>query len=190
MQRGRLASAKEDFYPRPPRGGRRAKPQRSVNYENISIHALREEGDEASVTLYFAGDAISIHALREEGDCCSTVSKKATGNFYPRPPRGGRLARFEFTCPDCKNFYPRPPRGGRLAVVEGDGLGLTISIHALREEGDRKATGAKRRGSDFYPRPPRGGRRSPKPSRWKPSNFYPRPPRGGRHGHTDQSMQK
>ena len=38
-----------DFYPRPPRGGRRAKPQRSVNYENISIHALREEGDYSTV---------------------------------------------------------------------------------------------------------------------------------------------
>ena len=40
--------------------------------------------------LRFILHLISIHALREEGDCCSTVSKKATRNFYPRPPRGGR----------------------------------------------------------------------------------------------------
>ena len=43
------ASSRLYFYPRPPRGGRRAKPQRSVNYENISIHALREEGDYSTV---------------------------------------------------------------------------------------------------------------------------------------------
>ena len=36
------------------------------------------------------------------------------------------------------NFYPRPPRGGRLfrGIVRG-GRWL-ISIHALREEGDRR----------------------------------------------------
>ena len=34
------------------------------------------------------------------------------------------------------NFYPRPPRGGRLADRVNVAVGLTISIHALREEGD------------------------------------------------------
>ena len=34
------------------------------------------------------------------------------------------------------NFYPRPPRGGRLPVIPGSPPGLSISIHALREEGD------------------------------------------------------
>ena len=34
-----------DFYPRPPRGGRRWKFVRCVVSEPISIHALREEGD-------------------------------------------------------------------------------------------------------------------------------------------------
>ena len=33
----------------------------------ISIHALREEGDERKFTLSFSSE-ISIHALREEGD--------------------------------------------------------------------------------------------------------------------------
>ena len=33
---------------------------------------------------------ISIHALREEGDRKSQTGKKAKQNFYPRPPRGGR----------------------------------------------------------------------------------------------------
>ena len=55
---------------------------------------------------------ISIHALREEGDYGSRGTACLRGNFYPRPPRGGRLgslppgSRFTY-------FYPRPPRGGR-----------------------------------------------------------------------------
>ena len=34
------------------------------------------------------------------------------------------------------NFYPRPPRGGRRDHPAVSGLSLQISIHALREEGD------------------------------------------------------
>ena len=33
---------------------------------------------------------ISIHALREEGDLGRGSSKQSMANFYPRPPRGGR----------------------------------------------------------------------------------------------------
>ena len=36
---------------------------------------------------------------------------------------------------------------------------LPISIHALREEGDRPQRNGVNYDSDFYPRPPRGGRR-------------------------------
>ena len=34
---------------------------------------------------------ISIHALREEGDFRHTLQRSEHQNFYPRPPRGGRL---------------------------------------------------------------------------------------------------
>ena len=34
---------------------------------------------------------ISIHALREEGDEMSDEEKALQNDFYPRPPRGGRL---------------------------------------------------------------------------------------------------
>ena len=34
-------------------------------------------------------------------------------------------------------FYPRPPRGGRPLVRDFCYCGQIISIHALREEGDR-----------------------------------------------------
>ena len=37
---------------------------------------------------------------------------------------------------DIPNFYPRPPRGGRRMNTSNVIIGLKISIHALREEGD------------------------------------------------------
>ena len=78
--------------------------------------------------------------------------------FYPRPPRGGRLIistnppglskflstpsarRATWQSRSCltssSHFYPRPPRGGRLPTACGAHGRTTISIHALREEGD------------------------------------------------------
>ena len=128
---------------------------------------------------------ISIHALREEGDdnppgqrgrCKQFLStpsaRRATGPkpfhrgwqqyFYPRPPRGGRrAARWSASC-EKKDFYPRPPRGGRHSrqlifhsfnvflstpsarratdVQSYDRSTELISIHALRAEGDCRAT--------------------------------------------------
>ena len=59
------------FYPRPPRGGRLFKLTEFAPLYDISIHALREEGD----VIHRQGrlpDCISIHALREEGDADGT----------------------------------------------------------------------------------------------------------------------
>ena len=102
------------FYPRPPRGGRRAALRLLHPRRPISIHALREEGDallawsHAKVRHFYprpprggrlldarAQDPaarISIHALREEGDPSLSRAKCSAANFYPRPPRGGRLS--------------------------------------------------------------------------------------------------
>ena len=114
---------------------------------------------------------ISIHALREEGDRVRRRIGSVLANFYPRPPRGGRHAH-SLILPSLSDFYPRPPRGGRptgrkarninklfLSTPSASLLGhFCISIHALREEGDRHGPAAHRGGADFYPRPPRGGR--------------------------------
>ena len=126
---------------------------------SISIHALREEGD----IVHGIGESlsfISIHALREEGDIAATARETIHGDFYPRPPRGGR------------------PTSGPYPTLQPG-----ISIHALREEGDygsltkivgleqflstpsaRRATSVssatRTHSSYFYPRPPRGGRRT------------------------------
>ena len=126
----------QDFYPRPPRGGRPCMAALNDWLKGISIHALREEGDVQHHANVF-DLAISIHALREEGDWHSATKGDASPHFYPRPPRGGRRATTM-----CRTgsgyFYPRPPRGGR---------------RARRLESARTCT-------DFYPRPPRGGRPS------------------------------
>ena len=100
---------------------------------------------------------ISIHALREEGDATRTPSCRARGNFYPRPPRGGRP-----DAPGCAlsraDFYPRPPRGGRRWRHQLPRVLAAISIHALREEGDFLFSAFVVEQKHFYPRPPRGGR--------------------------------
>ena len=55
----------------------------------ISIHALREEGDDESGAIAVS-IGISIHALREEGDALTAMLDIGGMDFYPRPPRGGR----------------------------------------------------------------------------------------------------
>ena len=59
---------------------------------SISIHALREEGDQDFPGCFLMG-WISIHALREEGDAVMESMISAASYFYPRPPRGGRPRR-------------------------------------------------------------------------------------------------
>ena len=56
------------FYPRPPRGGRHLEALRVILGVEISIHALREEGDTWAFFAVAVAVFISIHALREEGD--------------------------------------------------------------------------------------------------------------------------
>ena len=111
------------------------------------------------------------------------LSPRRGSNFYPRPPRGGRLLIGQaqltpqilfLSTPSARRatgptphrarssryFYPRPPRGGRPFDLRGLSKMVDISIHALREEGDRPSRGAGSRRCNFYPRPPRGGRPS------------------------------
>ena len=79
---------------------------------------------------------ISIHALREEGDVLGIGQSWPDGDFYPRPPRGGRPILAALLTYALRNFYPRPPRGGRQHIDELREIAVEISIHALREEGD------------------------------------------------------
>ena len=102
---------------------------------------------------------ISIHALREEGDEEFLAIPSDLYDFYPRPPRGGRRRHRWQSGREPYYFYPRPPRGGRLEFQSNRQHHQAISIHALREEGDQSFFKLFSILGDFYPRPPRGGRR-------------------------------
>ena len=104
---------------------------------------------------------------------------------------------------DLRDVYPRPPRGGRLRIPQPLVIGNTISIHALREEGDvvtvvephlnqrflstpsaRRATWQLLRLPDhrsisIHALREEGDVRSVTFTR-SCAYFYPRPPRGGR----------
>ena len=102
------------FYPRPPRGGRR--------YAIVNI-----------LLCFF----ISIHALREEGDRPSRPARRTrTTYFYPRPPRGGRRGAGWISL-DYVTFLSTPSARRATLQVRQDLRRVGISIHALREEGDR-----------------------------------------------------
>ena len=58
----------------------------------ISIHALRVEGDSMREVVTLKEYYISIHALRVEGDERRFLHSARYADFYPRPPGGGRLA--------------------------------------------------------------------------------------------------
>ena len=102
----------------------------------ISIHALREEGDLAVLVLVGFVHRISIHALREEGDLLARIPWLALQDFYPRPPRGGRLFSTSANLSgDVISIHALREEGDLAAMLEITLFSL-ISIHALREEGD------------------------------------------------------
>ena len=125
----------------------------------ISIHALREEGDngfEYNMVQY--DKFLSTPSARRATPNVAVDGHKPV-YFYPRPPRGGRPTIWPLMVL-WENFYPRPPRGGRhhcwiiynltdkfLSTPSARRATkgtcdlfsrVCISIHALREEGDRK----------------------------------------------------
>ena len=124
-----------NFYPRPPRGGRRPDRHPGCHDHCISIHALREEGDHIVQSKILPRLPISIHALREEGDLYHRHGILIAIYFYPRPPRGGRQLTVT-ACILALEFLSTP--SARRATLNGGkhNAFTVISIHALREEGD------------------------------------------------------
>ena len=154
-----LAGEDTNFYPRPPRGGRRnaaddasggdeflstPSSRRATHIDlardlacDISIHALLTEGDLCPWSgIVFAH--ISIHALLTEGDVCAHGPVSFSPIFLSTP--SSRRA--------TDYYWP---------VLANIG----ISIHALLTEGDPPSSKSGRPSENFYPRPPRGGRRWP-----------------------------
>ena len=175
----RKLQKKEDFYPRPPRGGRLLAALAVIlNAVFLSTPSARRATEEIPYSKFTV--KISIHALREEGDEDSKLACTELTVFLSTPSaRRATAGGFDETRQN-HDFYPRPPRGGRPGEVSSLCKRHGISIHALREEGDPAAGGTAAQECNFYPRPPRGGR-PPGMLLWTLlSYFYPRPPRGGR----------
>ena len=146
---------------------------------------------------------ISIHALREEGDSLILGRCAWLWYFYPRPPRGGRPF---FPCIRVSpRIFLSTPSARRATFKSTLCPGpYLISIHALREEGDsimvylqsnsrkflstpsaRRATQGQCAGwfsSHRFLSTPSARRATSGsgPGSRKRSDFYPRPPRGGR----------
>ena len=145
------------FYPRPPRGGRQGLPLNRTRFEIfLSTPSARRATKGWWEYRHFT--PISIHALREEGDLLTSIKDNHPRIFLSTPSARratkytrGVLARYrEFLSTPSARRATRSRRHPRRFAC--------ISIHALREEGDRKTDPTKRPGKDFYPRPPRGGR--------------------------------
>ena len=127
---------RSNFYPRPPRGGRRCCGRIGIAPFVISIHVLREE-DDMRKSLISRNCKIFLSTSSARRTTASTTWRPVSNIGY---------------------FYPRPPRGGRRTVTAAARHITVISIHVLREEDDADQFRGHDRKRDFYPRPPRGGR--------------------------------
>ena len=81
---------------------------------------------------------ISIHALREEGDAGAAFDCNVQHNFYPRPPRGGRRLHSKIHHKKGVRFLSTPSARRATRSTSTQSRREEISIHALREEGDRQ----------------------------------------------------
>ena len=109
--------------------------------QDISIHALREEGDSNAIPQPFRVHAISIHALREEGDA---VAQPVQGLhlLFLSTPSARRATTLQSTIKAYVEEFLSTP-SARRATRKGKGCAHAgcISIHALREEGDGRRSG-------------------------------------------------
>ena len=173
----------QNFYPRPPRGGRPSPPSPSNSAASYFYPRPPRGGRLCQLLFGALHPEISIHALREEGDAVKLGQDTGLADFYPRPPRGGRLRAMKDSGwldvisihalreeGDRRRSSTRPASGRFLSTPSArrathDALinapHNLISIHALREEGDRPPVEENKKGGYFYPRPPRGGRPIP-----------------------------
>ena len=100
---------------------------------------------------------ISIHALREEGDLLKRkIIKKLL--IFLSTPSARRATEIPYSQYTVKEFLSTPSARRATSRQMVQSLTTLISIHALREEGDLSGSGGQQSMANFYPRPPRGGR--------------------------------
>ena len=145
-----------NFNPRPPCGGRQYGLARDAEYEGISIHALRVEGDEREASkrekqeisihaLRVEGDfnlsplraskTISIHALRVEGDSIGGHNPVKKERFQSTPSVWRATSTRASRTPTVI-FQSTPSVWRATSKICSLYVVISISIHALRVEGD------------------------------------------------------
>ena len=110
---------------------------RATTARVISIHALREEGDGGQHIAQAELRDISIHALREEGDLERAPPLAHWAQAFLSTPSVRRATCFFLAFPkNAQKFLSTPSvrRATRPSWRSADRW--SISIHALREEGD------------------------------------------------------
>ena len=110
--KGLQRRVKEYFYPRPPRGGRR----QDIFYD-LQAEPFLSTPSARRATTEEVRPALFILFLSTPSARRATSDGRHTGSLH-------------------SDFYPRPPRGGRLSHPSRFLFYRFISIHALREEGD------------------------------------------------------
>ena len=133
----RQSTNQTDFYPRPPRGGRHNQnlPSRAEGEFLSTPSARRATGVRDKVADLAV---ISIHALREEGDDTGPDALLNLGEFLSTPS-ARRATTLRRVSAGTSRFLSTP--SARRATNAGlccEGRHF-ISIHALREEGDLSA---------------------------------------------------
>ena len=219
---------KYDFYPRPPRGGRRppagfARPALLYFYPRPPRGGRRTERVEEGTATEFLStspawgttslsqtplplSAISIHVPRVGDDTAAALFTLTFLNFYPRPPRGGRLYIADNADPALAKFLSTSPAWGTTSACKSclswpetflstsPAWGTTHDCWCkwLNEEtflstspawGTTNTGGEAKHTLTFLSTSPAWGTtRNILLSSRRTGNFYPRPPRGGRRG--------
>ncbi len=138
------------------------------------------EGDTKTLFLSFMYVSFQSTPSAWRATYLSAIQHRNTAKFQSTPSAWRATIMIRQLLPCTEHFNPRPPHGGRLDVtlsgsskprfqstpsawratpeINFEVLDSTISIHALRMEGDTRRGGRGANGWYFNPRPPHGGR--------------------------------
>ena len=154
---GGTSGLANDFYPRPPRGERRRRTA-EAGRKKISIHALREESDQAAGMQALQNNKFLSTPSARRATSDAEMKRTLAVQFLSTPSARRATAASACFSVIVTEFLSTPSARRATAPALFHLPPLPISIHALREESDgavRKQKGHRR---NFYPRPPRGER--------------------------------
>ena len=128
-------------------------PSRSRHIRLISIHALREEGDGSGSDTYMTSLDISIHALREEGDVVSVGGFQHPFLFLSTPSARRATGTITYLGSTMMISIHALREEGDNSTFMAFSTSAMISIHALREEGDPTVAAALQAKTEFLSTP-------------------------------------